>query len=440
MNVRILVLAAAVVITSCDKSEPSPPPVVALTVSSIEPTSGPYYTVVTISGTGFDPTTAGNEVTVNGKVAEVISATATELQINVPARAGKGEVAVTTNAETATGPVFNFEYTVDVTTIGGQAGVSGNINGDATVSRFNLPSEIKIDPNGNIYVSDRGNHAIKRVTPGGVTSVYAGFSGSMGATDGDITIATFNGPNGIAFDNAGSMYLADLGNSKIRKITSGITAASVVSVFSGTGVLGFVNGLSTVSQYNVPEDCAVDAAQNVYVSEFGNHTIRKLNSSGESTTLAGDGTPGFVNGTGTAAKFNNPIGIAFNLTGDLIVADYGNHVIRKVTVAGVVTTIAGGSTSGFVDGPTSSALFFRPRDIAIDDEGNIYICDSANNAIRLLTHNGNVVTLAGDGTAGTTNGSGASARFTVPLGIDVDETGNVYVVEQNHQVRKLSVN
>lgn len=440
MKYNHLVLISLVLLFGCQSNEPAPiqvtPGVVSPVITSISPTSGPFDTEVTISGTGFGETIANNFVTVNGKSAEVILATSTSVKIKIPLRAGTGPIVLETLVDSADGPVFTYSYTVTVTTLAGQAGLAGNVIGDATVSKFNLPSEIKVGSDGNIYVSDRLNNCIKKVTPAGITSLYTGQSASPGGTNGDISVATYTGPNGIGYDKNGNTYLAEVSGCRIRKITSG----GIVSTLAGTGIPGYVNGNSSITQFDTPQDCAIDNDLNIYVPEFGNNTIRKLSPSGESITLAGDGTPGFADGTGSAARFTTPTGIVIDLNGDFVVADFGNHRIRKVTAAGVVTTIAGNGTPGLINNPAGSAQFTSPRDVTVDADGNIYIADSGNHAIRMLTTSG-VITLAGNGTSGSTNGSGAAARFNFPYGIDVAPDGTLYVADrQNHLVRKIVVN
>jgi prepilin-type N-terminal cleavage/methylation domain-containing protein len=214
----------------------------------------------------------------------------------------------------------------------------------------------------------------------GVTvSTFAG-SGTAGYLDGTGTAAQFNQPYGLAFDSTGNLYVADLQNHRIRRITP----SGVVTTFAGSGVNGNVNGTGTAAQFNYPAGIAVDSAGNVYVADNGNRRIRKISPGGVVTTLAGSGAAGFADGTGVAALFNGPTGIAVDSAANVYVADRGNHRIRKITPGGVVTTIAGTGVLGFADGLGSTAQFYNPSDMGIDSTGNIYVADQSNHRIRKI--------------------------------------------------------
>jgi DNA-binding beta-propeller fold protein YncE len=210
-------------------------------------------------------------------------------------------------------------------------------------------------------------------------STFAG-SGTAGYLDGTGTAAQFNQPYGLAFDSTGNLYVADLQNHRIRRITP----SGVVTTFAGSGVNGNVNGTGTAAQFNYPAGIAVDSAGNVYVADNGNRRIRKISPGGVVTTLAGSGAAGFADGTGVAALFNGPTGIAVDSAANVYVADRGNHRIRKITPGGVVTTIAGTGVLGFADGLGSTAQFYNPSDMGIDSTGNIYVADQSNHRIRKI--------------------------------------------------------
>jgi sugar lactone lactonase YvrE len=304
-----------------------------------------------------------------------------------------------------------------VTTLAGST--SGYTDGTGTAARFWDPSGVVVDSAGNVYVADTANHRIRKVTPAGVVTTLAGGSES-GYTNGTGTAAKFKSPRGVSIDGAGNVYVADTGNAQIRKITTG----GVVTMFGTT----LFTSLRSV---------AVDSAGNVYVAETGMHRIRKVTPAGVVTTLAGDGTAGYADGTGTAVKFNYPYGVAVDSVGNVYVADFYNFRIRKVTPAGVVTTLAG-SSSGYADGTGTAAQFRGPSGVAVDSAGTLYVTD--NNRIRKVTSAGVVTTLAGSTTGSSyVDGTGTAAQFCVPSGVAVDSAGNVYVADtNNHRIRKIT--
>ena len=259
---------------------------------------------------------------------------------------------------------------------------------------------------------------------------FAGMPGQgTGSTDGTGTMARFNAPQGVALDSGSNVYVADLGNNTIRMITP----AGVVTTLAGTpGTSGTANGTGSAARFNWPSGVAVDSGSNVYVADRSNHTIRKITPAGVVTTLAGTpGTSGTADGTGSAAQFNYPSGVAVDSGSNVYVADDGNFTIRKITPAGVVTTLAGTpAQSGFADGTGTSARFSDPLGIAVDSGSNVYVAESLISIIRMITPAGVVTTIGGQyGTAGSADGTGTSARFSSPTEITVDQGGNLFVAD-----------
>lgn len=306
---------------------------------------------------------------------------------------------------------------------------SGSANGVGTAASFNRPFGIAVDAAGNLYVADEANNLIRKISAGAVVTTLAGTAGVSGSANGMDTLATFNKPFGVAVDATGNVYVADAGNNVIRSITP----AGVVSTFSGTGVAGASNTADSVS-FNSPLSVAVDATGNVYVADYGNDLIRKITPAGVVSTLAGSGAAGADNATGTAATFNLPESIAVDATGNLYVADNGNNLIRKITPDGIVTTLAGSGTRGSANGTGTAASFNSPFGVAVDASGSVYVADSGNNLIRKITPAGVVSTLAGSGAKGTINSNGTSASFSTPSGVAVDTQGNVYVADENNNL------
>ncbi len=321
-----------------------------------------------------------------------------------------------------------------VSTLAGNT-TSGSSNGTGTAASFNFPTNVATDVVGNVYVADFTNNMIRKISPSGVVTTVAG-STTSGSADGIGTAASFNGPYGLAVDTLGNIFVADAYNNKIRKITS----AGVVSTFAGNLISGSTNGNGTAASFNNPGGLAIDDNGNLYVADRDNHMIRKISSTGLVTTLAGNTTLGSANGTGTAASFNQPHAVAVDSLGNVYVADRGNNKIRKITATGLVTTVAGSGVFGNANGSTTAASFYYPSGIAVDDSGYLYVADYINNTIRKIDNTGFVSTYAGFPTAsGSNNGVASSARFYYPSGVTVSATGILYVADQgNNMIRKIA--
>jgi D-alanyl-D-alanine dipeptidase len=324
-----------------------------------------------------------------------------------------------------------------VTTWAGVAGIPGSADGTGSVAHFNYPSGVATDSTDNLYVADTSNHTIRKVTPAGMVTTLAGLAGSSGGVDGTGSAARFNSPYGVVTDSAGNIYVADTYNHCIRKITP----AGVVTTFAGGG-WGTADGTGSAAQFNHPQSVAIDSVGNIYVADTYNYTVRKVTPAGVATTLAGLAFSfGSADGTGSAARFAYPDGIVIDSAGNVVVGDSGNHTIRKITPAGVVTTMAGmAGTAGSADGTGNAARFYYPAAVTIDSTGNFYVADQWNCNIRKITPAGVVTTLAGlAGSWGTNDGTGSEARFDYPRGVATDSAGNVYVADaDNYTIRKIT--
>ena len=268
-----------------------------------------------------------------------------------------------------------------------------------------------------------------------VVSTLAG-DGTAGQVDGPAAQARFNLPYGIALDGSGNVYVADLGNQQIRKIT----AAGTVVTYAGNGIRGYFDSpIALFAQFNSPKGLAADASGNVYVTDSGNGSIRKISPAGQVSTVAGDGNQGYVDGPAAFARFSGPAGVAVGDEKALYVADVGNYRIRKIDSLGNVTTVAGGTPRAYVDGPAAIARFLEPTGIVRDAAGNLLVADRAAHAVRLVSPTGTVSTLAGTGSAGYQDGPIAVARFTSPIGLALDAAGNIYVAERDgYRIRRIS--
>ena len=305
------------------------------------------------------------------------------------------------------------EYTF--TTLAGAAGQEGSADGVGSAARFYEPEGVAVDGAGNVYVADTYNDTIRKIKQGGAVTTLAGMAGQEGSADGVGSAARFYEPEGVAADGAGNVYVADTWNHTIRKITPD----GAVSTLAGlAGEAGSADGIGSAARFCYPHGMAVDSATNIYVADSDNATIRRITPDGVVSTLAGQaGELGRADGTGSAARFRWPQGVAVDSTGNLYVADDYNNAIRKITPGGLVTTLGGG-------------VFDWPEDVAVDSVGNIYVAAEDSIIIQKMTPDGLVATLAGLARhSGSADGTGSAARFCFPVSVAVDPAGNLYVAD-----------
>jgi sugar lactone lactonase YvrE len=296
-------------------------------------------------------------------------------------------------------------------------GTAGAIDATKEQAAFNFPTGITISTDGFLFVADKQNQLIRIISPAGVVNTISGYKGIIGFNNA-VDSVTYNFPAAVAVNSAGLVYVADQSNHAIRTITT-----------SG-GVATFATGFTT------PSGVAVDFAGNVFVADDGSNLITKLSAKAVGGVFAGKGR-GAVNGVGVAASFNQPEGLAADASGNIYVADKGNNLIRKITTDGTVTTFAGSGTAGATNGVGTAASFNGPTGIALDASGNVYVADSNNNLIRKITTDGTVTTLAGTGTAGLNNGTLTTATFNNPQGLVVDSFGRIFVVDTGNSVIRM---
>jgi sugar lactone lactonase YvrE len=324
-----------------------------------------------------------------------------------------------------------------VTTFAGWPESWGTADGTGWAARFEYPGSIREDASGNLYVADARANTIRKLTSAGVVTTIAGTPGVTGAVDGPAAAAQFDAPAGVAIDATGTIYVADDGNLTIRKITPG----GVVSTLAGlAGQAGHVDAVGSAARFGDPQDLALDAAGNIYVADGTGNRIRKVAPDGTVTTFAGSGSTGSTNGTGTAASFHDPVGVAVDGAGNVFVADAGGNRIRKVTSAGVVSLYAGQNNAGSADGSgLAGAAFSSPSGVAVDAVGNVYVADTGNSTVRLITPSQQVSTLAGLSLIQENiDGPAPSSRLSTPSQVAVDPSGVLFVADTgNSTIRRI---
>lgn len=337
-----------------------------------------------------------------------------------------------------------------VSTIAGAVGTQGYADGTNNAARFGSPAGVGTDPAGDVLVADVNNNNIRKITLVGTNGVVTTLAGvGPGGTDGPGDIARFWNPTGVAVDSSGNAYVADADNDTIRRIGTN----DVVTTIAGlAGTSGSSDGTNAAARFKGPQAVALDAQGNLYVADSYNNSIRELTPSGTNwivTTLAGNAAlPGAeLDGTGTNAQFYTPVGIAVDTHTNLYVTDNYGQTVRKLSLVGtnwVVATIAGQATTfGYTNGPGTNALFFYPHSIAVDAATNVYVADTENQVIRKLSPAGTnwaVTTIAGmNGMNGSSDGLGTNILFYFPEGITVDKNGDLYVADTYNDTLRLLI-
>lgn len=438
-----------VVVTVGDKTFTGPDfqsvtPPVDVKIDDLSPSKGPGLTEVTISGSGFSAVASENKVTFNGVDAQVVSASKTSLTVIVPLSSGTGKVEVKMGSKTGVWPVFTYEYIYRVSTFAGMANKAAAVDGLGIAAGFQFPTNLTVDPSGNVYVSELS--CIRKITPAGQVSTYAGVLTYQGTTlpvggfrDGDKSNALFKGPAGLKISQSGVFYVADRNNFCVRKISND----GMVSTFTGTpAVQGYQDGNAGQSKFKDVNMLVLDGQGNTYVSDQRNFCIRKINPSGEVSTFVGSPANGlgYEDGQGVVAKFEVITGMVIDSKGNFFVTDRANNCIRKITPSGLVSTYAGVQTDpGYVNGTLSVARFSAPSGLAIDSYDNLYVSESGT--IRKISAGGLVSTFAGSGVKGFADGPVNMAQFKDPRGIVVSPDGKyVYVADYGaHCIRKIGL-
>ena len=350
-------------------------------------------------------------------------------------------------ADTLNNRIRKVDSTGAITTIvgTGESGFGGD-GGPATAAKLRTPADVAVDGAGNLYITDTNNFRIRKVdSTGTITTIVGTGESGFGGDGGTAVQAALSYPRGVTVDGVGNLYIADSDNRRIRKIDS----TGTITTIAGTGEFGFSgdSGPAVQAQLHSPRGVAVDGAGNLYIADSDNHRIRKVDSTGAITTVAGSEENGFGGDGGLAsqAQLYSPRGVAVDGAGNLYIADSDNHRIRKVDSTGTITTIAGTGEFDFRSfsgdgGPASQAQLYSPRGVAVDGAGNLYIADSDNHRIRKVDSTGTITTIAGTGENGFSGDGGpaSQARLYWPADVAVDGAGNLYIADRfNNRIRKV---
>jgi sugar lactone lactonase YvrE len=317
----------------------------------------------------------------------------------------------------------------------------------ATASGLNEPAGVAVDAAGNVYIADQMNNRVRKVNPAGIISTIGG-TGVIGYTGdgGPATNAKIYAPRAITTDAAGNVFFSDYGNTVIRKIST----TGIITTVAGNGFAGFSGdgAAATNARLNYAWGVAVDGSGNLYIADQLNNCIRKVTAAGIISTIAGTGVPGFMGDGGPAvtARLNNPTGIAVNAAGTVYIADYANNKVRKITTAGIISTIAGVGLPAFGyagdGGPATAAHLYYPMTLAVDVPGNVYLCDRNNNCVRKIGLTGIINTIAGVDTAGFSGDGGFAihAKLDQMTGVAVRDNGDIYIADNNNnRVRYIPI-
>ncbi len=333
--------------------------------------------------------------------------------------------------------------TGNITTVVGNGTAAYSGEGVVAVSSaVNHPAELVIDGSGNTYFSELNSNRIRKVSPSGIITTIAGTGVAGYSGDGGpATAARLNMPFGIDLDNAGNVYFSDCLNHRIRRIST----SGIITTVAGNGIGGFSGngGPATAAAMLGPTYIRFDHSGNLYISDNSNNMLRKVNTSGIITTIAGTGFAGYTGdgGAATNARLYSPSGMAVDLSGNVYLCDYGNNVVRKITAAGIISTFAGTGIAGYTGdgGPATAARFKSVQDVIIDPSGNFIFADTKNHVVRKINPSGVISTIAGTGVSGFSGDGGPAtvANFYEPGGLAIDPTGNLHIADVfNHRIRK----
>lgn len=404
-----------------------------ITITSLRPVHGPFGTIDTLIGKGFDKIPVLDSVLLNGKKLTLINRGPEQVIVKIPEMAGTGTIDIWYEGKVVHGPVFNYDSTLLVTTLAGSGREPGARDGQGLDARFYGPQGIALDGAGNVYVADLGNNAIRKITPQGTVTTLAGLLGEMGAyADGKGAAARFGAPTGLAIGPDGFLYVGDQYNFRVRKVSLSGDVTTLAGVTWNTGPEGGqIDGSALVATFNAPFGVAVDSKNNVYVADQQNHKVRRITPTGVVSTLAGGDYYhyGHQDGPASTSLFYNTYAVAADPIGNIYVFEGdGYYYIRKITPNNTVSTVFGPKW------PAGSDYLFRGSALATDKAGNLFF--SIPEGILKRTSDGKIIPYAVGG-IGELDGPAQVATYRSIAGIAIDASGNLYITD-NNRIRKIA--
>ena len=422
---------------SCKKAsepaDPANPTNSGIAITSLTPAHGPYNTIDTITGKGFDQIPTFDSILINGKKLIIISRNSEQIIVQIPSLTGTGNVDVWYQGKMISGPQFKYDSLLMVTTIAGNS-AEGEVNGHGLDARFWYPVGIVVDHSENIYVSDMGGSCIRKIdTALNVTTLAGPAAPEAGYVDGTGSVARFASPLGLCLDQNGFLYVADQNNYRVRKVST----AGVVTTFAGAAwdaipADGAFNGDASTATFDDPHDVACDKNGNIYVADTYNNKIRKITPAGIVSDFAGGDYYHFgeQDGQGPSATFYNPTNIAADNQGNLFTIDDGSKLLRRISSDGTVKTLLGPTQPGLND----QYDVFSTTALATDKYGNLFFAISVG--IIKMTPDGNIIRYATGG-IGDTDGPAQIATYRAITGIAVDDAGTLFIAD-NNRIRKIA--
>ncbi len=437
-SLTLIVILTGVIffVSSCNKiSSPDNTPITNVTITSLRPTHGPFDTIDTLTGKGFDQIPVFDSVLLNGQKLTVISRSDEQVIVKIPSLAGTGNIDIWYQGKEILGPVFTYDSILMVTTVAGVGPEAGEVNGKGIDARFWGPAGIAVDSLGNLYVCESGGSCIRKIDAEGNVTTLAGPAAPVADyVNGTGSVARFSSPIGMCLAPDGNLYVADMFNYRVRKVT----LAGEVSNFAGAQwdaipYDGAFDGAPDIATFDSPYGVASDKMGNIYVVDNANNKIRKITPSGFVSSLAGGDYyhSGWDDGQGTLARFYSPDAIASDPAGNLFVVDDENHTIRKITPDGNVTTILGPHEPA-ITGPYD---LFITGALATDKYGNLFF--SIPGGIVKRTPDGTIIRYACGGIGETDGPAATVATYRYISGITVDQNGTLYITD-NNRVRKIA--